>query len=359
VAKAAHYHLDLKPAAGQLYFQRVAGVQDKPGLEALTADCEMVRGTVTVRGKVTDKATGKPVAGAQVVYRPFYGNETAAQMDVHSWPHGGATTGADGTYALPVMPGPGRILVASPRPDAYMPAWSSREERKAFFKTRGMEPGFPEEGTIAISGGGATLGAFGQEGYHAVVLLEPGEKEEALVRHVALERPQERKGQVVGPDGKPVTGVTVRGLTPGAEETLKGAEFTVRGINPKMPARVLTFHHKGKGLASFLKELPAEKDGSLLVKLQPCGSLSGRIVDKDGQPVVGLHGQLVPGFLKGEKFTTDKEGRYRVEGLVPGLRYSIGWEIKDGRLVVSVQDKDGAVVESGKNKNLSDFQVAE
>jgi hypothetical protein len=33
--------------------------------------------------------------------------------------------------------------------------------------------------------------------------------------------------------------------------------------------------------------------------------------------------------------------------------------MKDGRLAVSVQDKAGAVVEPGKNKNLSDFQVAE
>ena len=84
VAKAAHYYLDLKPAAGQLYFQRMAGVQDKPGLEALTADVELVRGTVTVRGKVTDNATGKPVVGARVVYRPFYGNETAATSTTFS-----------------------------------------------------------------------------------------------------------------------------------------------------------------------------------------------------------------------------------------------------------------------------------
>jgi protocatechuate 3,4-dioxygenase beta subunit len=359
VAKAAQYRLDLKPAAGQLYFQRMVGVQDKAGLEALTADCELVRGTVTVRGKVTDKATGKPVVGARVVYRPFYGNETAAKMDVHSWPRGGATTGADGTYALPVMPGPGLMLVAGPRPHAYMPAWSTREERKAFFKPQLMEGGFPVEGTLAISGGGAILGAFGQEGYHAVVLLEPGEKEEALVRDVALERPKERKGRVVGPDGQPLIGVMVAGLGPGG--AVKGDEFTVRGLNPKAPAPLLTFHHKDKNLGAFLKGLPPEKDGPLIVKLRPCGSLSGRIVDQDGQPIAGFRGGFSPskpggGYLDGPGFTTDKEGRFRVEGLVPGLEYSF-FQIGRKTMIMAWPIRPNTVVESGKNKDLSDIQA--
>jgi hypothetical protein len=63
VAKAARYGLGLKLAEGQVYLRPAAGVQDTPGLEALTCDIELVRGVVTVRGKITDKATGRPVAG--------------------------------------------------------------------------------------------------------------------------------------------------------------------------------------------------------------------------------------------------------------------------------------------------------
>jgi hypothetical protein len=333
-------------------------VQDTPGLEALTADLEMVRGTVTVRGKVTDKATDKPVVGARVTYVPLYGNETAAKLHVLSFPTGRATTGADGTYAVPVMPGPGLMLAASPRTDAYMFAWSTPEERKAFFKTPLREGGFLVEGTLAIAVGGGTPGATSLQGYHAVVLLEPGEKEESLVRDVALDRGQQRKGRVVGPDGQPLTGVTVQGLLPRAHvvETLQGAEFTVRGLNPKAPPRLLVFQHKGKNLGSVLKGLPAEKDGPLIVKLQPFGSLSGRIVDRDGQPVSGCHGRLFIGPVGYfQKFTTDKEGRFRVGGLVPGLRYLVGGEDKDGRLFLPFQE--GAVVEPGKNKDLGDFKL--
>src|SRR5205823_161751 len=96
---------------------------------------------------------------------------------------------------------------------------------------------------------------------HALVLLEPGEREERLVKDAALERTQERKGRVIGPDGEPLTSVTVTGLWSSrwyVVETLKGAEFTVRGINPRAP-RQLTFYHKDKNLGFFLKELPGEK----------------------------------------------------------------------------------------------------
>jgi RNA polymerase sigma factor (sigma-70 family) len=358
VAKAERYGLGVNPAEGQLYFHRVVWVQDKPGLEALAADCELVRGGVTVRGKVTDKATGRPVAGARIKYLPLSGNDTAAKMDDESYPRAGATTGADGTYALPVMLGPGVISVAGPRPDAYIRAWITHKELQAFFKAPIPDYGIPGggEGVIMVALGGQAIGQLGVKDHHAVVLLEPGEKEEALVRDVALEPAQQRKGRVVGPDDQPVTGVTTRGLTSdGAEETLKGAEFTVRGINPKAPARLLTFHHKGKNLGGFVKELPAEKDDPFIVKLQPCGSVSGRIVDQDGQPVAGFRGEFSVGYWGQYQFTTDKEGRFRVEGLVPGLGYSFWQSMK--RSVVNIHPGT-TTLEPGKHKDLGDIKAA-
>jgi hypothetical protein len=328
-------------------------MQDKPGLEALTADFELVRGTVTVRGKVADKATGRPIAQARLTYFPLHGNDTAAKTEKGSCPRAETTASADGTYALPVMPGPGVMVVTNPRPDIYMPAWVTLKERRAFFKVPLIYDN--AEGIFHISMGGADIGMLGLEGHHAVVLLEPGEKEEALVRDVALEPAQQRKGRVVGPDGQPIKGVTVQGLSSQRDviETLKGAEFTVRGLNPKEPPRFVMFHHKVKNLGSFLKGVPAEKDGLLIVKLQPCGSLSGRIVDSDGQPVAGFRGVLWAAAFHGPEFTTDKEGRFRVKGLAPGLGYSV-WQKGKG-VVVNIHP--GAVAESGKNKDLSDIKA--
>src|SRR5262249_48654157 len=124
--------------------------------------------------------------------------------------------------------------------------------------------------------------------YNAVVLLNPDPKDTALVKDVALERPKKRKGRAGGPVGKPLTGGTVEGLGPGV--VVQGAQFIGRRLSPRAPAgRRLIFHHKGKNLGFFLKELPAEKDDPFTVKLQPCGSASGRFVDSDGVPQAGVH----------------------------------------------------------------------
>src|SRR5262249_8754627 len=144
----------------------------------------------------------------------------------------------------------------------------------------------------------------------------------------------------------------------GKLETLKRDEFTVQGINPQAPARRLIFHHKGKNLGCLLKELPDRNSGPLTVKLQPCGSLSGRIVDEDGQPVAGFRlGVWDRQLFGGEaKVITDKEGRFRADGLAPGVDYLIG-RVAHAKLGAPIRIHPGATVESGKNKDLGDIKI--
>jgi protocatechuate 3,4-dioxygenase beta subunit len=131
------YLLTAVPADG-LHFRRRVELQDTPGFGALTCDIELVRG-LTVRGRVTDKQTGKPVAGARVEYHPLGGNSYVDKLvpaPADSWdPRADAVTGADGSYAITVMPGPGVVCVTAPKWDKYMPAASTLKERKDFFKT--------------------------------------------------------------------------------------------------------------------------------------------------------------------------------------------------------------------------------
>src|SRR5262249_33125919 len=133
-------------------------------------------------------------------------------------------------------------------------------------------------------------------------------------------------------------------------ETLKGAEFTVRRLNPRA-GRQFLFHHKDKNLGFFLKELPDEQAGPLVVKLQPCGSASGRWVDPDGQPVAGARVQVsaLHGVGGHQQVTTDKEGRFRVEGLVPGVEYDLRKSFRNFPVRVTV--------ESGKHKDLGDVKL--
>src|SRR5262249_17390468 len=146
------------------------------------------------------------------------------------------------------------------------------KERKDFFQDRIVDE--QGEDYLTVAGGGQSRGAVSQNAYHALVLLEPGEKDDALVKDVALERAKERQGRGGGPADQPLTGVRVCGLVRHGIETLKGAEFTVRGINPRAN-RPLVFYHKDKNLGCFVKELRGDPSEPLTVKLQPCGSASG------------------------------------------------------------------------------------
>jgi RNA polymerase sigma factor (sigma-70 family) len=346
LAKTPSYPFVVKPADG-LYFERWVDVQDTEGLGALTADIELVRG-LTVRGKVTDKTTGKPIARARVYYYPISVNPNVnKKLPGMWWPSSEATTTPDGTYALTVFPGPGVIGVSAPKLEVYASPWLTLKERKAFFKAPIQDP--DEESLIRDLGGFAFVGGLRQDRCNALVLLEPSEKDESLVRDVALEPARTLKGSIVGPDGKPVAGVGAVGLgLSNGVETLKGSEFTVRGINPK-GKRLLVFHHKDKNLGLFLEQLRGDVSEPLTIKLQQCGSAAGRVVDQDGQPVAGW-GIQVLSQLGFQKIATDKEGRFRIEGLVPGLGYNV-IASRDPPLNLVV------AVESGKKKDMGDIKI--
>jgi hypothetical protein len=199
--------------------------------------------------------------------------------------------------------------------------------------------------------------------HNAVVLLEPGEKEEGLVRDVALERPQQRQGRVIDPNGRPLTGVTVYGLVQFGIDTLKGDEFTVKEVNPRA-SRPLVFHHKDRDLGFYLKDLRDAAPGPLTIKLQSCGSISGRIVDHEGRPVADMAVHVMGNALRviGEagggyhRATTDKDGRFHVKGLVPGQTYAVqemGYRPSFPRFFTEV------VVKTGEHKDVGDIKMVQ
>src|SRR5262249_52162017 len=108
-------------------------------------------------------------------------------------------------------------------------------------------------------------------------------------------------------------------------------------------------------LGFFLKGLRGDAGGPLTVKLQPCGSASGRVVDQDGQPVAGLRlrvtGLALNSLAESAVVVTDKEGRFRAEGLVPGQEYHLA---RAGPLTTLA---GGVTVEPGKDKDLGDVRA--
>jgi hypothetical protein len=179
------------------------------------------------------------------------------------------------------------------------------------------------------------------DAYHAYRMIDVPAGIESLTIDLELTRGASRKGRLVGPTGKPVTGVQCSGHSDAWAEvqTLASNAFEVSGLNPGHP-RMVIFGHKELGLVGWVvvKAEDSPKDAPpLVVHLQRASSIKGRLVDEDGLPIAGARLSVhtdyphIEGFgpprqgLWPEEatYTADADGRFLIDGLRPGLKSSI------------------------------------
>ncbi len=361
-----------QPQNGQTYFAAAARPPNTPNQAPLTADFELVGG-IPLRGRVTDQTTGKPPKRAVVEYYPLFPNAHSSVLSrlEHLQAASSAAIQADGSYRLTVLPGPGVLLVAASPRDSYACARIDEQELANLFrggdsKRRCETLRRLREGQLAnLSLDGADRGGsswlhigypWGMrcvDRYNALGLIHPDEETKSLRHDLTLQPARPLRGTVIGPDGKPLSGVAVCGLTSMPDgEMLEGASFLVEGLNPRR-TRELSFHHKEKGLGKCLT-IRGDQTKTLTVQLEPCGEVIGRMVDKSGSPA-----SEVKIFFSSEgnglraAAETDRQGRFRA-ALVPGLPYKLGIALRlptSPRLLRPVDVQ----VESGQSKDLGDL----
>jgi hypothetical protein len=365
--ESTHYVVLAQPPNGQPYFAASARLLKTPGLDPLTADFQLIGG-ISLQGRVTDQATGKPPKRAVVEYYPLFPNAHSSSLSilVHLQAASSATLQADGSFNLTVLPGPGIVLVAASPRDSYACARIDAQELAGLFKGRGSARRREalhqlHDGALAnLSLDGADRGgsswlfighSWGMrcvDRYNALCFIHPDEGTNSLDLDVTVRPARPLRGSVIGPDGKPLRGVKVCGLTsmPDAE-MLETASFLVEGLNPRR-TRELSFYHKEKRLGRFLT-IRGDETKTLSVQLEPCGEVLGRVVNRAGRPVSGASmwfhsdGNGLSAYAE-----TDHQGRFRA-ALVPGLPYRWGGTTDQHSLSTRV---DLLTVESGKIKDL-------
>ena len=315
-----------EPQPDQRFFRAFCAAHENNRSDAvLSADVDLVCG-IALSGRVTDQATQKAPEAAVVEYYPLFPNRHSSTLG--NWRRGGPPSHAyverDGTYHLVVLPGPGLIVaVASPR-NLYTTAIVDDLVLAHFF-TDGGNHGGDQLLHTAVAGDPQLYYVLDVNQYHAAALIRPNEGEESLSLDLTLERGRKLLGMVVGTEGKPLTGARVTGLWGRTDEqTLESDSFTVSGLATGR-RRELLFRHDGKNLGKTTV-IEGNQTGPLRVQLEPCGSISGRIVDKNGKPVPGVAVCFSPRgrsglYPFGDRVKTDHDGRFRAD-LVPGAGYS-------------------------------------
>ncbi len=357
VAKASHY--TISAYAGNSYLPSQQRISDSEGLKPVTANFDIVRG-VLVKGRITDKETGNPIYCA-LWYFPMADNTFFKDLPGNDWyRHSiqGHRTEKDGTFSLTALPGSGIIMVRAENEamGLYCEAVADPADKSKLYRDDG-EGGL---GQSFYTAGGSiqTL-----TGHHAYRLIEP-QGADPFTCDIELDRGKKVTGAVVGPDGKPLAGAAVMGLTAvgGGAAVLKDASFTVAALNPARP-RTIALVHQERKLAAHVTLRGDEKE-PMTVKLEPWAAVAGRALDEEGNPVAGAecHVGYHPNMLRWqfdagrEKVKTDRDGRFRVEGLYPGVPFAITF-VKKGKFLDAGDGYRELSVKPGQTKDLGDIKT--
>jgi RNA polymerase sigma factor (sigma-70 family) len=338
------------PADGSPYLARFQSIEWPRGRVQHTVRLTLPRG-VRVRGRVVEEASGKPVAGAVVEYRP-YATNPFAHHTVASWRVIGTefiTTRADGTFAATVLPGEGHLLARGATHD---------------FVLRRLD-------TAALHSGGKGGRPMYVPALARVDLKPAAESPEVKL---TVRRGLTLRGRVLDPEGKPVKEAVLicpfhlrRGWAVALAHDyapepvrVKDGSFELPGCEPgvEFPMYVV----EAEGRLGAMVRLTAKAEGQeVTVRLSPCGSVRARFVDGKGNPrrgcglSVSLRMDVRPPVYvsqpellgKARRLTSNERGWVTVPGLVPGATYSCA----------GARDGVTFAAEAGKTKVLPDQVV--
>jgi hypothetical protein len=332
--KGADNKILFVPRDDQPYLSVHAVVPDEQGFDPVTVDFDVKRG-VWIEGKITDKVTGKPLQGmvqyAAVADNPHIREYPGFEGTFQTRPSWNVQK--DGTYRVVGIPGPG--VLATQYSDHYLLA-NERDDAE----------GAKEAFLFTIPG-------FGSISYNAFTRIDAPKDAEKVSHDITLDPGLTYKGTVEGTDGKPLAGSLTYGLSGWGgweREPLATAEFTVLAFNPNRPRPVL-FRHIEKGLVGAF-EPPKDTSQPVTVRMKPGASVTGRLVDEDGRPRPNValdisfraRGDVWAGYSLPNKITTDAEGRFRIDTLLPGYQYEL--YDRQGRITF------GEDLRSGETKDL-------
>jgi RNA polymerase sigma factor (sigma-70 family) len=339
--------------AGQPYVKVVKRISNRPGLEPIRLDMKLRRG-VWVEGKVTNKSTGRPVQ-ASVRYYPLRDNPHLKEFLDNAFEdhllgnEAEVSTDAGGQYRAIALPGEGYLAVSTTEP-GY----------------RSTRPLAPEVTARAL---GVAEKSLSLDSYQALALINPRDGEKLVIPDITLSPGRPQRVQVVGTDGRRVR--KIRTLShqsrTGYGETVLDSEFTFIHRNPGKVETVLILQ-EDQGCCAFV-DIKGNEPDPIRVDLQPTATVTGRLVDEDGRPRPDMpltvnyelrtRGDTIFMGARPDGLTTGSDGRFRIPGLIPGLRFYVDVRKKDAPNGEGAEGylKGDTTVKPGEVQDWGDVQV--
>lgn len=345
--KAKQRYLHVQPREAPYLEQLIEVKNDAPTLTPVRVDIKLQK-AVTIEGRLLDKTTGKGVRGEAMFLlmendevKRFLVNNPAYSHEHSIRPSGTyARSDAEGRFTLRVPPVPLVILARATAATArYTSIQVAEADRKYLL-------GPPKEGEIStmprrkerdecFDTHMLSAPLRWENGY---AFVNPKKTDKTVKVSISFDSGRTIHGRIVGPDGHPLAGVQGAGIQATGEHdptTFRTDAFTICALDPHQP-RTVYFRHAAKNLIGSIT-LRGDETETPLVKMQPGAAITGRVLDAAGKPLPGMEVSLQfseakpDGLIReelldgkwGKITTTDADGRFRLEGMFPGLEFEV------------------------------------
>jgi RNA polymerase sigma factor (sigma-70 family) len=363
-----NFRVKALPPTGSSYLPRSASAEAPAGSAPVYFDLELARGVV-VSGRVLDRQTGNGVR-AWIHLAPLTENKYFGKpgFDGYRTDRMMENTDQEGRFRVVTIPGKSLLMVQVP----YFEKVDG--EKLCPYQTARPDPDYKDlfnyqknYDTWSFTSAGGRSEFLGSENVVKVVDLKEDGGEVKI--DLPVERGQTAPVLVQDPDGKPLSGVLASGLmaqmptTPRLNATDR--VMTVYGLDPARPRRVVFFHREKKLGGTVL--VRGDEKEQVAIKLAPIGSVSGRFLEGEGEPLVGAEITVnCPYWTAFEMYRylestapsvrTDKEGRFTIPGVVPGMKFYLN--IRKDKTYYSVEPKIGLrEVEPAQTLDLGDRRL--
>ena len=334
MAKANSYKLRAFPRDDQPYIMKELTIGDTQGLAPAETEIKLSRG-VLVRFRLVDKVTGQPKLGL-ARYTPYDDNGVFSDDTLRNqFFHRSASADEHGVYSLVVPTGTG-LITAFIGDGSYVPA-RVRDSDRAKYPLIDSRRSYASMMVHAVC-----------HGYRMVDLKIDDRPE---VYDIELDPGRKIVGSLVGPDGKPATGVAAYGLLgastrdgAGIGIDLVAGTFSVEGLDPDRecatddPLRSEGCRPDRPGRPSRRR---AEAGPGATRSLGICDRTLGRqrgqaaprcdiatacFVVPLAQLLTDAKGHSAPEQRResvADPVQTNSEGRFRIDGLARGMAYEL------------------------------------